>query len=479
MIEQDNLVQIQPRNYTSRSAVLTYKTCHYKRYLAYELDDFGFIPEAQSLDLLNGSVIHKGLRHLFEHCRQHEPDEQLTEGCIDEAVEVANIFWKDCLSIRGLKLKSSAEYERLDWIIAEQECLWEGLIRAFALHRLPAILEEYEILEVEREEVFENFSPLVTFLGAADGLFLRKRDMKLVVLSIKSTSEFADVTERDILHDMQGVSESFLVQERLDREFTDFCTNYSFVEGMETNLNKLKYFQWCVDNNTRPKVFAVQYEYLIKGRRREDPSKSGIYKQQSFLCHPLIKDSLIKLSFGVNAGASTKNPNEYKWQWGQGKYPKGWEKGDIWNDIGIKNWVNLLNTCQIQSENGHPFDQILRTPDLVVRSEREIQEWLVSTRFQEEQIVNHLQVINQMRENIEHFSQIQLKSNLQEYIWKFFDKNTQSCHNYYGGDCSYVRHCHDLEPIEDMIVAGELIPRVSHHEQEREEQVRRGFIQDE
>jgi hypothetical protein len=51
---------------------------------------------------------------------------------------------------------------------------------------LKSFLEEYEVLEVEKEEVFDSFSPIVTWLGKADGLLRRKSDNELIILSFKN-----------------------------------------------------------------------------------------------------------------------------------------------------------------------------------------------------------------------------------------------------------------------------------------------------
>lgn len=535
----ENLVQIQNRNFTSRSAVLCAKTCMYKRYLQYELEGSGYTTERISLDLLIGTVCHRGLQYLLEHCRLHKADEELSEACIDEAVEKAYEVWRDNLSNHQIWLHTGEE-DRLDWIIAEQECLFEGLIRAFAARRLPDLLDEYEILEVEHEEVFEDFSPDielpieifkripekdtfnyrnepesyafvytggvlnncpplyvkerdnwitygdvilspeedrvilvgVTFLGKADGLFRRKRDNKLIILSIKTASQYADVTTRDILHDMQGVSEWVIVQDRLNRYYKVFLEN-SFLdpEKIAVPVWAINLFRNMVG---KPEIFAVQYEYLLKGQRKQDPYGSGIYKQNSFLCHPYQLDAVQQIFIGSKGGTSVVNPAEYKWKVNKGKQPRGWEKIDIWNDIGIKAWIEMLATGQVQPEEGHPFDEILVTPDLVVRDKKEMEEWLVSTRFQEENIARYLELITQYEKAIDLEMQLgredgiqEAKEVLQEAIWSFFPKNTLSCHNFYGKDCSYVTHCHELHSLEDLKDSGYLIRRESHHELEQ------------
>lgn len=481
----ENLIQIKPKSFVSRSAIIEHFVCPYKHYLTYWAGGTGFHPEKQNLDLLIGSIVHRGLQHLFEHCRVEHPDGNFEERCVDEAVEAARELWEKSLAKGGLALKNSAEYDRLDWILAEQECLWEGLIRAFAIHRLPVILEEYDILEVEFEEVFEGFSECITFLGKADALFIRKRDKALVILSIKTSSEYADVTTRDILHDMQGVSETFLAQERLDRAWKLYQNYHPDKEISQEEINFLNKHGWLSRLNSPPKLFAVQYEYLIKGQRRKNTKEETDenYFQQSFLCHPMKFEQVRRIMLGK--GGSTINPAQYKWKWKAGRQPKGWEKVDIWNDIGIKNWIEMLATGEVQPELGHPFDHILHTPDLIVRSEGELREWLVSTRFKAERIRNYVEEINSKalsyEEALENHPELAAirENELQEMLWQYFEKNTLNCHDYYGRDCQFVRHCHELEPFQDMIDAGELKVRIPHHEAEKNDFVEKGLIEDE
>lgn len=490
--------------FTSRSAILTYKTCHYKRFLQYHVLGTGLVPSLASLDLLNGSCVHRGLQHLLEHCRTEHPNGDFEEACIDAAVEAAREeVWKPTLLGGGILLKNSAEYDRIDWIIAEQECLWEGLIRAFAIYKLPGILEEYEILEVEHEEISTKFSDKVIFLGKADGLFLGRAGTtnagKLVILSIKTTSEYADVTTRDILHDMQGVSEWFLVEERFSkaypkfREMVEYGMDFlglSLEDYSEENQKFLLKYKWMNEFKEQPKVFAVQYEYLVKGKNAQEPYKSGIFKQQSFLCHPLMFDnSAPQVNWGFSGATVTVNPNKFKWKIKSGNPGKGWSKCDIWNEMGIKNWINMLATGEVQPEEGHPFAAILVTPDLIVRDEREINEWLISTRYQEEKIREQLEEIRILQIELEehqganliedgHLEIISAKElEIQTRIFQYFDKDTQQCHDYYGKDCIFVKHCHELDTIEALRDGGYLIPRISHHADERLYQIEKGWVE--
>lgn len=468
-----NLTQLtRIKHFTSRTAILTYKVCPYKRFIGFELDESGYSSEKSSLDLTIGIVVHRGIQHLLDHCRVHHPTgEGLKEECIDAAVKLAYDVWKETLSKHSLWLHAGEE-ERLDWIIAEQECLFEGLIRAFALKRLPSLLAEYEILEVEREEIYNSFSPLVVFLGKLDGLLLRRTDKRIIVLSLKTANQFAAVTTRDILHDMQGVSEQVIVQDRLQRWWEIIQRSGRIIDFTGETSDEYKLISLLQEMKTPPEVFGVQYEFLLKGQRRQDNYNDPYspYMQKSFLCHPYSTDPVQQIFVGRmrDQGLPSVNPSQYKWSWGKGKQPKGWNKIDIWNDVGIKTWIEMLHTGQVQPELGHPFDVqiddngkisggVLYTPDLIVRGQQEMEEWKVSTRHQEEIIVQNLEKLETYNEPEE----------LQQAIWRYFPKNTLSCHDFYGKDCHLVKHCHEMDTVEALIDGGYLIRRKSHHEAEQ------------
>lgn len=485
------LVQIKPKNYISRSAVLTFKVCDYKGFLTYLYEGHGLDSEKASLELLIGSCFHRGRQHLLEHCRVHHPDGKFDDQCIDEAVEKAYELWREELSKRSLGLHKGEE-DRLDEVIAEQECLFEGLIRAWALRRLPQILEEYDILEVEQEEVFENFSPLVTWLGKADAMYRRKSDGAIILDSAKTASTYPEVTERNILHDMQGISEWVAANDRLKRYWED-CKRWMIPDHeeelpqwmqdkKEQDLESaVEYFKWMRDLDSPPQVHAVQYDFAIKGQRRKESytDPAAEYTQQSFLCHPYKKDSLVSFT---TSGTIAQGTDEYKWKVSAGKQPKGWRKINIWEDIGVKSWVEMLARGFVQPELGDPFlierddegkltSGILYTPPLVVRTEFELAEWLISTKFFAERIFQYLELLKIAAEN-------GTVTEYEQTLWKLFPKNTLSCHDFYGRDCQFVVHCHEMQSLQELEQAGYFVPRIPHHDAEKEEFAKKGLIQD-
>lgn len=488
---------------TSRTAILTHFTCPYKRFLLFHEKGSGLITEKTSLDLLIGIVTHRGLQHLLEHCRTEHPNGDFEDACVDEAVEKAYEIWRETLANKNLWLHYGEE-DRLDWIVAEQECLFEGLIRAWAIRRLPSLLEEYTILEVEHEEVFEDFSDIITFLGKADYSALRKIDNKIIVGSFKTASQYAEVTTRDILHDMQGVSEWVIIQDRLDKAWDYWELLNSRKDTIEEKagetytdeeLNFLINYQWMNKHIEKPEIFAVQYEYLLKGQRKQDPYNSGIYKQQSFLCHPIKKDVVQRIFMSTKS--VVVDPDEYKYvHLKKGPLPKGWEKIDVWEDIGIKNWITMLARGNVQPELGHPFDPrieiddsgkqkisggVIYIPDLVIRTSAELEEWKVSARGIEERIAEGLDIIEQLDQTILTTEDEQTKEIFIEMrkraVWEHFPKNTQSCHNFFGRDCVFTFHCHEFVNIDEAILAGVLENRIPHHELELKNHAEKGYIE--
>lgn len=514
---------------TSRTAFLTGQTCLRKRYLGFHYAQTGLSSGFVDLNLLTGTAVHRGLQHLLEHCRVDHPNGDFEEKCIDTAVEFALEVFKEEITTKSINLHST-EMMNVQFVIEEHECLIEGLIRAFAIKRLKDLLEEYEVLEVEHEEIYElsprivcpvclgegflisnpdrlirnasdpkcsNCNALgviggILFLAKADGLFRRKSDNKLIVLSIKTTSEyplgndedeinsqFSSVVIRNILHDMQGCSETAVIQDRIDRAWNrwEFLNNdaEASIERSETfDAEELKFlndYHWFKDYQEKPEVYAVQYEHLVTGKRRQSPAKSGIYKRSNFLIHPIKFESQIGIDvFG--RGKSFSN-SEYKWKWGSGKHPKGWNSIDIWNDVGIKLWVDLLASGKIQPELGNPLDEVIRTSELIIRTPEDIKEWKISIRFQEERISQDLDMLeiaaNHDKKSGEEWS---LFNNV---LAERFPKNTQSCHNYYGNDCTFVNLCHGGVQIEDSL--GSLYQiRHPHHELEEEEFKEKGLI---
>lgn len=501
-----------------RSAILTYKTCPYKAYLEYWYKGHGVVPQAMPQHLLIGICIHRGLQHLLEHCRIEHPNGDFTEKCIDDSVMWAHNVYKDILSKRELELKKvwnnntkNYDVEDLNYTIKEIYNLIEALIRAFAISRLESFLDEYEVLEVEKEEVFESFSDIVTWLGKADGLLRRKIDNELIVLSFKTAAEFTNSTLSNILIDMQGCSEIVMIEERLNRLYRKYVefhpiidSDITFKEQIDEFNNKngitqglADYFSigcFSSDKNKPITVFANQYEYLVKGKHRADSSEPLKFKYQTHLLHPIKSDSAQVLQLGSGLRFGQQTSNKYEWITPVGKLPKSKSKVDIADDIGIKNWIDKLAKLEIQPEAGNPFANIIiggeRT--LAKRSLDQLREWRISTQFEAEMIALYINQIRSLQESINLAGQqksdgymkfqADMLDILQTRLLQYFPrdgKDVQVCFNYYGGKCPFTNHCHNNMHIDDGLESGMYVTRIPHHDAEVERFKEKGYLKDE
>ena len=479
----------QIKRYTSRTAALTAQTCLRKRYLSNHYAGHGLSPEAIDMNLETGTAVHRGIQHLFEHCRIHHSDGMFEEQCINEAIEFALKLFRDDISKHSIALREG-ENNFISFVIAEHECLIEGLIRCFALKRLPSLLEEYEVIEVENDIIYPEFSESIIWQSKADAEFLTRDYSKgVVICSLKTASEYAENTIRNLLTDMQGNSEWMAVQAKLDRDFAWYKEKMkhpfsignaklgsAFDEEHEHVLRWCKYFNWCLANNEEPKVYAVQYEHLITGSWK-DYDKSGLRKRQNFLVHPYKYEEQTK--FNIFSQVTTQliaTPDHYKWKAGPGKQPKGWSKINIWEDMGVKNWVEMLASGLVQTENGNPLDELIITSDLIFRDRNDgaqLKEWLISTRYQEEEIFKNLEIMEQHAE----FARKTGKWEQYEItLMKLFRKETLRCWDYFGKDCEFAKVCHEGFNLGDLIASNIYVNRTPHHEPEKLYHIERGFI---
>ena len=467
-------MQNQIKRFTSRTAALTAQTCLRKRYLSNHYGGHGLSPEAIDMNLETGTAVHRGIQHLFEHCRLEHPDGMFEEQCINQAIDFAIKLFRDDISKHSIALKEG-ETNFITFVIAEHECLIEGLIRCFALKRLPSLLEEYEIIEVENDIVYHEFSESILWQNKADAEFLTKDYSKgVIICSLKTASEYAENTIRNLLTDMQGNSEWMAVQAKLDRDFA----NYTSGKIGLTDRRWDNYFEWCITNEQKPKVYAVQYEHLITGSWK-DYDKSGLRKRQNFLVHPYKYEEQTTLNvFSQVVTQFTATPDHYKWKANPGRQPKGWSKINIWEDMGIKNWVEMLASGLVQTENGNPLDELIITSDLIFRDRNDgaqLYEWLESTRYQEEEIFRKLDILEQFAADARKRNDWRL---FEKTLMHLFPKETQRCWDYFGHDCQFTKVCHEGFNLGDLIAGNVYVNRTPHHVPEKLYHIERGFIKE-
>lgn len=464
--------------YISRSALLIYQTCQRKYFYSNEFNNHGLSSNFINRDLLIGSSIHRGLQHLFEHCRINHPSGDFDETCVDEAVKVALELFDNEINQPNCNI-GIRKTEDLGYVIIESRNLVEALIRAYSLVRLPLFLEEYEILEIEKEDTLD-FGNDIIFLAKADGLLRRKSDNKLAVLSIKTISEFIDEghptktpTIQSISIDMQGNSEAYVIKKRLNYWYkylnsssddddykyreTDLIVNFG------CNSEVANYLKSCITE--RIDINLIQYEHLVKGEMSESPYGSGNYRRNTPLLHPYYLD----MGFNLRSGVIDKN--QFAITFGKGRPPKGWEKVDIWKYVSIKEWIWMLAGGEIQPELGQILHKFIRASDVIYRSDEEQREWFESTEY----LVRYMKVTKSLYEESIEYAKGDTSRELTA-LYRLYPKDTQRCLKYYGQDCIFYSICHQGIDAQEALNDNLYQIRVPHHDKEREKFKEKGLI---
>ena len=120
-----------------------------------------------------------------------------------------------------------------------------------------------------------------------------------------------------------------------------------------------------------PFVFGVKMEYALKGDRREYPKGSGQYFYSNPLIRPWkkasISDTPVEGYSGPRRGrprkveASLGLPYAINWDFrddlgANHTLGKGWRPVNIWEDMGVKAWIEVLASESIQGlEPGASF----------------------------------------------------------------------------------------------------------------------------
>ena len=99
------------------------------------------------------------------------------------------------------------------WLIDHYCDLLEGLVVGWCLVRLPLLMQQYRIVQVETEERLQ-LSPELMFLSRPDAILERRTDGALVILSLKTVSQVNQMWLENFKTDQQTISEVLPVEFR-------------------------------------------------------------------------------------------------------------------------------------------------------------------------------------------------------------------------------------------------------------------------
>jgi hypothetical protein len=292
---------------------------------------------------------------------------------------------------------AGAEFE--DWLWQEQAALVEGMVRAYARRRLRPLLEEFEVLEVEREgdwelayikeeaswdalcthcgqdygkhcgddcqdehgvaigTHYERLAAEIRFMSRPDALLRSRSDNSLYLLSYKTAAAWDVRKARDAEHDMQGLSEGVEVERRLGEWWTQVHQGDSFKAQLGFNIPTPMY-KFLRGLSAPPRILGIRYEYLLKGARYADKDLSArfglnVWAQRSHLIRAYHNDSMIApesrttgSGFGNYAGAWCWSYDHLKDDGSTSKlYYKTWRPRAVWESMPIRRWIDMLDTA--------------------------------------------------------------------------------------------------------------------------------------
>lgn len=413
--------------YTDRSRILTYQRCKRERLLEYHSLGTGVRTRKMIIPLTTGIAIHDGVTRLLKG----EDIEQAIKETLDT-------YTKE-VKKRGLEIRDDEDEL---FVFNEQLTLIEALIRVYEKIQLSKILEEYEVLEVEKEIIYPltlsnlkhkqnciillgdemcncpELNDNIILMSKPDVILRDKSTNNLVIYSLKTSSSWTDTNEKQNKYDDQGISELIA---------TEYYYNH-YADGTEALIHPVE------------QVEAIKMDFLIKGQRTslKDDSTGGYKRiQNSPLVHPYAQDAGFTMNFSL-------------------KYTKakGWYRINIWEEMSIKEWVEF-----IFDNNYDELDAMIKTPYPYVRDEDDIQDWFDSTIQQETEVKEKLDKLRTISPALE--GPREVSKDYRRLNNQLFPKIRGACFSY-GRFCSFVEHCWGGVKIR----SSEFEARVPHHETE-------------
>lgn len=399
---------------TSRSQMEDFSACPRKGFLRYKQHGTGVVPERRNIPAMVGAGVHDGIGAALDIARLREPEgfsgvELVPVARLISCVGFALERYDKMIRENGLQLfKIDDEF----YAVKEQRALIEALLWMWFRSRLPAFLQKYEVLEVERED-----SVLLTagirMNARADALLRDRQHGDLYILSIKTAGKWSEWKEEEARHDMQGITEL-----------------------------------WATEQRRGERVRGIQMEYLLRG----DRNKRTDYLQDSPLIRPW--------SFEV---PSVVGESEYRYayeQWyrctephkfgksnrkcpGDANHRLGddWQRVNIWERMPVKEWIESIPDEELE--------KYWVSPQPFYRNDEQVESWFRQARAEEFR-------------NAVHAEQIGTNPTI-ESLDEFFPQRRHQCLRF--GEmykCPYFDYCWGPLRGRDLRDHG-FVERVDHH----------------
>jgi hypothetical protein len=401
-----------------------------------------------------------------------------------------------------------------DYLYAEQSALVEALVRAYARRRLRPLLEQFEVLEVEREGewllthvspndhedirggTLNTYGPYdIVFMSRPDALLRERESNQLYLLSYKTTGSWDVRKARDAEHDMQGLSEGIEIERRLAEWWnlihaTNGYPRLRDPEQMSEDKIPDAMFGFLKELDGPPRIFAVRMEYLLKGERWKDKDlteRFGVEMQSQ-------KSHLIRQYVAASTpqrGTAGYSIGDTCWSWeyvrddGRDSHLawQNWKSRPVWDQPGgIRTWIDKLDDaaptmsgedttmaleprllgykCDAQAvglTRAHPLDAVFLPPMVIYRHDDDLRDLVEQMEAEERRIAEGVAAVNAASDEAEVRHALNIN----------FPQSRRSC--IYPSQCQFVMICYGGEDIRrDPVASGKYKVRQPNHLQERQ-----------
>lgn len=375
------------------------------------------------------------------------------------------------------------------YLAAELAAQVEAMVRAYARRRLRPLLEQFQVLEVEREgewklgEVTEDWEAAGTggtdviaelwFMSRHDALLLERQTGFLYLESFKTTGAWDRRRAADAEVDMQGLSEAVDVEKRLATAWQHIASlklqeNENSVTALERGYSEIAHLvnrrtaDWVAAQPEPPRILGVRYEYLIKGARRadkKDQQQPGRYVCESPLIRAWKQDGL--------------TADDRRWMHSYDYYDllgkskrldyRSWAKAPVWQFMTIADWIDKLDRGEVQPDSydadGHPLDVLAEqfvSPITCYRNEDDMRDMLEQLEAEEVQVAIDVAAVQAVASQ---------PAKLRSELNRRFSQSRKSC--MYPGRCQNHAICYGGSDIRQNPEASELYQiRQPNHLQE-------------
>ena len=503
-------VVVKTDYFTDRSRTQLYQRCHRARWWENEYQRRGIVPKRLSLHLIVGSAFHAGAAYLLREAgMQQDTGADLEDRAVNAALRefdslstdgIESDFESEAMALATLGVTTtdtvpesafqpvhqaeSAFPTGLEgaqsYLRAEMRALTEALVRVFARRGLSRLLEQYIVLEVEREGKWlmaEDATIRLWWMSRLDALLVDRVTNQLVIQSFKTAGDLDVRRLRDAERDMQGLSEVPDIEMRLGQWWqelhqADRKSVRSFDIACMFVNHELIMRDYLQAQHSAPRVDAIRYEYLLKGRRDKNANLSARMGCQMRVQNtPLLRAWFPKGQLLTASDAAGQIKHSFAWtnELGESKrlYAKNYEQKPVWEVMPIREWIDMLDSGRVQPEAREPgtldkpqdvLGESLATPVIVYRQDDEFRDWYEQVEAQERAVVYAAQTVHEQAGD---------PARQRSLLNVLFPQNRNACS--YPGDCSFARICYGSEQMRaDPLGSGHYRVRTPNHPVEGE-----------